>query len=143
VTCSDFTVTDTSASGRFRAHKIVYKLENFLKTHTKATHKPLSTAMKRINSFKTLSKLSGRPWSPVRSRSSGTLSRSKSTSSLPAVLEASRASDKQTQGVEAQPKAEGRRIEIFQAGNALIRVLKKVFMIHFPHTTTYTRGLTA
>jgi hypothetical protein len=62
--------------------------------------------MKKVNSLKTMSKLGGRAWSPIRSPDKDTFSRSKSTSSLPAVLEAARADVKQPQG-EVGPKKEG------------------------------------
>jgi hypothetical protein len=67
--------------------------------------------MKKVHSLKTMSKLSGRAWNPVPSPNKDPFSRSKSTSSLLAILEAAKVEGEQLQGVQMKTKVEGKSFE--------------------------------
>lgn len=63
--------------------------------------------MKRVNSLKNISKLGSRAWSPVRSPADTSISRSKSTSALPEILEAAKVERRQSMFVNEQTSAGG------------------------------------
>ncbi|KAF2027055.1 hypothetical protein EK21DRAFT_115175 [Setomelanomma holmii] len=67
--------------------------------------------MKKVNSLKSMSKLGGRAWSPVRSPSSDSFVRQKSTSSMPALSEVAKVEGTKIQATQWPSSAKVNNID--------------------------------